>query len=99
MTKELQKTIMKRPQLKKWYNKKRNHENWYQIKKKTNFCVTFLRNTKRNYFKNVNMQDITNNKRIIRPYFNDKGYNQTKITIAEKMSIITDEKKYRNFNE
>ena len=45
------------------------------------------------------MQDITNNKRIIRPYFNDKGYNQTKITIAEKKSIITDEKKYRNFNE
>ena len=38
------------------------------------------------------MQDITNNKRIIRPYFNDKGYNQTKITIAEKKSIITDKK-------
>ena len=37
------------------------------------------------------MQDITN-KSIIRPYFNDKGYNQTKITIAEKKSIITDKK-------
>ena len=45
------------------------------------------------------MQDITNNKRIIRLYFNDKEYNQTKITIAEKKCIITDEKKYRNFNE
>ena len=42
------------------------------------------------------MQDITDNKKIyktIRTYFSDKGYNQTIITIDEKYSIITDEKK------
>ena len=42
------------------------------------------------------MQDITDNKKFwktIRVYFNDKGYNQTKITIVEKDYIITDEKK------
>ena len=42
------------------------------------------------------MQDITDNKKFwktIRPYFSDKRYNQTKITVAEKDSIITDEKK------
>ena len=48
------------------------------------------------------MQDITDNKKfweIIRPYCSDKGYNQIKITIAEKDSIITEEKKNSNFNE
>ena len=58
--------------------------------------VSLLRKTKRNYFKNVKIQDITDNKKFwktIRPYFSDKGYNQTKITIVEKDSIITDEKK------
>ena len=96
MTKELRKAIMKRSQVKNRYNKNRNYENWYLYKKQSNFCVSLLRKTKRNYFKNVKMQDITDNKKFwetIRPYFRDKGYNQTKITIVEKDSIITDEKK------
>ena len=42
------------------------------------------------------MQDITDHKKFwktIKSYFSDKGYNQNKITIVEKNSIITDEKK------
>ena len=41
------------------------------------------------------MQEITDNKKFwktIRPYFSDEGYNQAKMTIVEKDSIITDEK-------
>ena len=44
----------------------------------------------------MKIQDITDNKKFwktIRSYFSDKGYNQTKITIIKKDSIITDEKK------
>ena len=44
----------------------------------------------------MKMQDITNNKKFwktVRPYFSDKGYNQTKITIAKEDSIITDKKR------
>ena len=95
MTKELQKTIMKRSQLKETYNKNHNYENWYLYQKQRNFCVSLLRKTKRNYFKNVKIQDLTDNKKFwktIRPYFSDNGYNETKITIVEKDSIITDEK-------
>ena len=75
---------MKRSQLKNRYNKNWNHENWYLYKKQ------------RNYFQNVKIQDITDNKKFwknIQPYFSDKEYIQTKITIVEKDSIITDEKK------
>ena len=44
----------------------------------------------------MKMQDITNNKKFwktVRTYFSDKGYNQTKITIAKEDSIITDKKR------
>ena len=96
MNKEFRKAIMKRSQLKNRYNKNLNYENWYLYKKQRNFCVNLLRKTKRNYFKNVKMQAIRDNKKFwktIRPYFSDKGYNQTKITIVEKDFIITDKKK------
>ena len=92
MTKELRKAIIKRSQLKNRYNKNHN----YLYKKQRSFCVSLLRNTKRNYFKNVKMQDITDNKKFwktIPPYFSDKEYNQTKRTIVGKDSIITDEKR------
>ena len=97
MTEELRKVIMKRSQLKNRHNKYRNYKNWDLYKKQKNFCVSLLRKTKRNYFKNVKMQDITDNTKFwktFRPYFSDKGYNQTKITIIEKDSSITDEKKF-----
>ena len=43
----------------------------------------------------MKIQDITDKKfwKTIRPYFSDKRYNQTRITIVEKDSIITDENK------
>ena len=96
MNKEVRKAIMKRSQLKNRYNKNRNYENLYLYKKQRNCCISLLRKIKTNYFKNVKVQDITENKnfwKTIRPYFSDKGYNQTKITIVDKDSIITDEKK------
>ena len=91
MTKELRKAIMKRSQLKNRYNKNHNYENWYLYKKQRNFCVNLLRKTKRNYFKNVKTQDITDNKNsgklsglilVIR--------DTTKLNFVEKDSIITD---------
>ena len=98
MTKELRRAIMEISQLKNRYNNNRNYENWYWylFKEQRNFCESFLRKTKRNYFKNVKIQDITDNEKFwktIRPYFTDKEYNQTKTTVVEKDSIITDGKK------
>ena len=59
MTKELQKAIMKKSLLKNKYNKNRNHKKWCLYIEKRNYSVTLLLKTKRSYFKNVNMQDIT----------------------------------------
>ena len=44
----------------------------------------------------MKMRDISDSKKFwktIRLYLSDKGYNQTKITIVQKYSVITDEKK------
>ena len=63
--------------------------------------MSLLSKTKKIYFKNVKIQDITDNKKFvktIRSYFSDKGYNQTNITIVEKDSIVTDEKKVSLMN-
>ena len=63
--------------------------------------MSLLSKTKKIYFKNVKIQDITDNKKFvktIRFYFSDKGYNQTNITIVEKGSIVTDEKKVSLMN-
>ena len=51
---------------------------------------------------NKKIQDVTDNKKFwktIQPYFSDKGYNQTKITIAEKKFYYNRRKKNRNSNE
>ena len=48
MSKELQKAIMKRSQLKNRYNENLNYESWYLYNKQRNFCVSLLRKTKRN---------------------------------------------------
>ena len=85
-TTELRKAITKRSQLKNRYNKNQNYE------QERNFCVSFLRKTKKNCFKNVKMQANKKFWKTIPPYFSDKGYNQTNITIIEKDSIITAKK-------
>ena len=44
----------------------------------------------------MKIQDVRDNKifwKTIWRYFSDKGHNKTKITIVEKDSVITDEKK------
>ena len=54
-----------------------------------------------NTFENVKIQDITDNIKFwktIRPYFKDKGYNQTKITIVEKDFYYNRRKKNCNSN-
>ena len=86
MTTELRKAITKRSQLKNRYNKNQNYE------QERNFCVSFLRKTKKNCFKNVKMQANKKFWKTVPPYFSDKGYNQTNITIIEKDSIITAKK-------
>ena len=77
------------------YIPKRNDKNWGNYKKQTNFCVDLLRKTKTEYFKNLNVKDLSDNRKlwkIMKPYFSNKGLNLNKLLLKEKGSLPSDEK-------
>ena len=54
---------MHRSKLKKnIYNKKRTDTIWKNYKKQHNFCVKLLRRVKNDYFQNLNVKDLSDNK-------------------------------------
>ena len=95
MSKALRKAIMHRSKLKNIYNKNRTDVNWANYKKQRNFCVTLLRRTKKEYFQNLNVKDLSDNKtfwKTIKPYFSKKGLNSNKMLLKEKGELVLDEK-------
>ena len=99
MTKNLRKVRIHRSKLKNHFNKCRTHENWCNYKTQRNYCVSLLRKTKQQYFKNLNLNDVTGNKtfwRTIKPYFNEKGSGLEKIVLSGNESVITNEKEIAN---
>ena len=58
------------------FNKRRTYENWCNYKTQRKHYLSLLRKTKQQYFKNMNLNDIIDNKtfwRTIKPSFNEKG--------------------------
>ena len=62
MTKNLRKAIMHRSKFKKRFNKCRTCGNWCNYKTQQNYCVSLLGKTTQQYFKNLNLNDMTDNK-------------------------------------
>ena len=97
MTKNLRKEIMKRSKLKNNFNKNRNHENWCKYKTQRNYCVNLLRKSKKQYFSNINISDVTDSKsfwKSVKPDFSNKGLNSNKITLVENDAIITNDSNF-----
>ena len=95
MSKVLRKAIMHRSKLKNIYNKNRTDVNWANYKKQRNFCVKLLRRTKKEYFQNLNVKGLSDNKtfwKTIKPYFSKKGLNSNKMLLKEKGEFVSDEK-------
>ena len=46
------------------FNKDRSYENWCKYKRQRNFCVDLLRITKRNFFKNLNKNKISDTRTL-----------------------------------
>ena len=61
--------------------------------------MSLLRKAKQQYFKNLNLNDVTDNKsfwRTIKPYFNEKGSGSDKIASSVNDSVLTYEKEIAN---
>ena len=59
-----------------------------------NKCVVLLRNTKKNYYENLDEKEVTDNKkfwRTIKPYLSDKSVKSDKIHLNENGNLIKGE--------
>ena len=80
--------------LKSKFHKEWIHINWCNYKCQRNHCLSNLRKTRKEYFNSVNIKQVSDNKlfwKSVKPFFNDKGSNSSKITLVEENNIISDE--------
>ena len=90
---------MLRSKLKNKFNKERNHINWCNYKRQRNHCLSILRKTKKEYFNSLNIKQVSDNKlfwKSVKPFFNGKGSNSSKIMLVEENNIISDEEEIAN---
>ena len=91
--KELSKAIMKRSNLRNIYLKNMTPKNRNNYVRHRNYYVNLLRKTKRDYYSNLKISDIADNKsfwKSVKPSFTDKVNTNEQITLVEKGEIITD---------
>ena len=97
MNRTLRKAIMTRSKLKRRYN-------WYLInfenyKEQRNICVNLLRKSKKQYFKNIDVKNVTDNKKFwktMTPKFSNKCKTTIIIILIENEKILLDNKVLAN---
>ena len=62
MIKELTKEIMKRSRLSNNFLKNRTEENEILYNRQRNYCASLLRKSKRRYYENLNIKNVTDSK-------------------------------------
>ena len=96
MTKDLRKQIMIRSKLRNIFKKNGKYDNWRKYKRQRSLCLILLRKTKKNFYKNLDEKQVSDNKEFwknVKPFPSDKCVNSSKITLVEKNSIVGDENK------
>ena len=90
---------MLRSKFKRKIHKERNHINCCNHRRQRNYYLSILRKTKKEYFNSLNIKQVSDNKlfwKSVKPFFNDKGSNSSKITLVEENNIISDEEEIAN---
>ena len=92
MTKLLRKAMMKRSELETKFHKTRSIEDQKAYKKQKNYVSRLYKKERKNYYSNINLSNITDNKkfwRTIKPFFTDKSNKTKPITIIKNNEIIS----------
>ena len=90
MTKRLRKAIMLRSQLKKKFNNDKSEENSKKYKQQRNCCVKLLRKTKMEYFQNMDVNKVNDNKmfwKTVKPRFLNKCKTANTIILTEGIGL------------
>ena len=102
MTKALRKAIMRRSALENQYHKNKTPEHSAAYKKHKNFCSRLYKKERKKYYSNLNLNDITDNKKFwktIKPMFSNKEQTGKKITLVNENEILsTEEEVSKKFN-
>ena len=96
MNKHISNEIMKRSKLRNKILKTRNNTDKFNYNKQRNFCVSLIRKEKSKYVANLNIKDVTGNKKFwktIKPCFSDKSKNSERIVLKENDEIVMEDGK------
>ena len=94
MTKQLSKETMKRSRLRNNFLRNRTEENKILYNRQRNYCVSLLRKSKKGYYENLNIKNVTDNKlfwKSVKPLLSDKSRIRDRINISEKGKILKTE--------
>ena len=90
INKKINKEIMKRSRLRNRFFKTKNETDRQNYNTQRNFCLSLIRSEKKNYFSNINIRSITDNKKFwktVKPLFTEKVHIKSKITLIENKLI------------
>ena len=90
----MRKAIMHRSKLQNRLYKNNTPENLIAYRQQKNYCNRLYKKTRKEYLNNLNLSNITDNKkfwRTVKPFFGDKGGTRDKIVLVEGEKIINDD--------
>ena len=96
MNKSVRKAIMVRTKLLNKFRKENSFINELGYKRQRNFCTTLIKKTKRNFYNNLNVNKITDNKsfwKTVKPSFTEKTLKDEKIVLTENDTTFSEENK------
>ena len=94
MNKSFRKPFMVWIQLLNKFRKENSFINELAYKRQRNFCTTLIRKTKRNFYNNLNVNKITDNKsfwKTVKPSFTEKTLKDEKIVLVENDTTFSEE--------
>ena len=103
MTRKLSKAIMKRSKLRNRFLKEKTEASRKAYNIQRNYCVNLLKKTKREYFANIKINNIADNKKFwqtVKPLFSDKiNHRETINLIDNEITLSNDEEIGETFNK
>ena len=94
MTKALRKAMMHRKNLRNKYSKSRTEENHNAFKTQRNLCAKLLRRAKSDYYRHLNLGDLTDNRKFwktVKPVFSNEVQTTSSMTLKEDGKMITED--------
>ena len=86
---------MNRTHLRNRYNNDKTDDNKKAFKKQRNLCVKLLREAKREYYKNIDLKSLNDNRKFwktVKPLFSGKVKTTSSVTLLENDEIVSDDK-------